>query len=157
MTINVTEHGTHIAIICLDNQPKCNALSRTDLKTLGEIWLTLQNSSYRCLILTGAGDKSFCSGADLSGDLSAAPELSQTIYQGLLKYQPMNELNPLSQGILYEFYLFLIQLIFEVFFSTVLSSRKLISRFLKGSENPRLRDMKPAINEIGIFLINKSI
>ena len=86
MTINVTEHGTHIAIICLDNQPKCNALSRTDLKTLGEIWLTLQNSSYRCLILTGAGDKSFCSGADLSGDLSAAPELSQTIYQGLLKY-----------------------------------------------------------------------
>jgi E-phenylitaconyl-CoA hydratase len=86
MTLEVREHGPHIAIITMDNQAKRNALSRNDLRELGQIWLRLQDASYRCLILTGAGEKSFCAGADLSGDLSAGPELSEIIYKGLLKY-----------------------------------------------------------------------
>ncbi len=86
MTLTVTDHGPHIAIITMDNQAKRNALSREDLRQLGELWLKLQEAPYRCLILTGAGEQSFCAGADLSGDLSASPELSQTIYKGLLKY-----------------------------------------------------------------------
>ena len=86
MTLTVTEHGSHIAIITMDNQAKRNALSRQDLADLGDLWLKLQDAPYRCLILTGAGEQSFCAGADLSGDLSASPELSQSIYKGLLKY-----------------------------------------------------------------------
>jgi len=86
MTLTVTEHGPHIAVITMDNQAKRNALSRQDLADLGDLWLKLQDAPYRCLILTGAGEQSFCAGADLSGDLSASPELSQTIYRGLLKY-----------------------------------------------------------------------
>ena len=86
MTLDVREHGPHIAIITMDNQAKRNALSRDDLRELGALWLRLQEAPYRCLILTGAGEKSFCAGADLSGDLSASPELSETIYKGLLKY-----------------------------------------------------------------------
>jgi enoyl-CoA hydratase/carnithine racemase len=86
MTLEVREHGPHIAIITMDNQAKRNALSRDDLRELGEVWLRLQDAPYRCLILTGAGEKSFCAGADLSGDLSAGPELSEIIYKGLLKY-----------------------------------------------------------------------
>jgi len=86
MTLTVTEHGSHIAIITMDNQAKRNALSRQDLADLGDLWLKLQDAPYRCLILTGAGGQSFCAGADLSGDLSASPELSQSIYKGLLKY-----------------------------------------------------------------------
>jgi E-phenylitaconyl-CoA hydratase len=86
MTLHVRDHGPHIAIITMDNQAKRNALSRQDLADLGELWLKLQDVPYRCLILTGAGEQSFCAGADLSGDLSASPELSQTIYKGLLKY-----------------------------------------------------------------------
>ncbi len=86
MTLTVTEHGSHIAIITMDNQAKRNALSRKDLADLGDLWLKLQDAPYRCLILTGAGEQSFCAGADLSGDLSASPELSQSIYKGLLKY-----------------------------------------------------------------------
>ncbi|MEE1557398.1 MAG: enoyl-CoA hydratase-related protein, partial [Alphaproteobacteria bacterium] len=84
--LTVTEHGSHIAIITMDNQAKRNALSRQDLADLGDLWLKLQDAPYRCLILTGAGEQSFCAGADLSGDLSASPELSQSIYKGLLKY-----------------------------------------------------------------------
>ncbi|MBL6952397.1 MAG: enoyl-CoA hydratase/isomerase family protein [Alphaproteobacteria bacterium] len=86
MALDVKEHGPHIAIITMDNQAKRNALSRDDLRELGEAWLRLQEAPYRCLILTGAGEKSFCAGADLSGDLSAGPELSEIIYKGLLKY-----------------------------------------------------------------------
>ncbi len=86
MTLEVREHGPHIAIITMDNQAKRNALSRRDLQDLGELWLSLQAASYRCLILTGAGEQSFCAGADLSGDLSAGPELSEMVHQGLLKY-----------------------------------------------------------------------
>lgn len=86
MPLSVQDHGPHIAIITMDNQAKRNALSRQDLADLGDLWLKLQDAPYRCLILTGAGEQSFCAGADLSGDLSASPELSQTIYRGLLKY-----------------------------------------------------------------------
>jgi E-phenylitaconyl-CoA hydratase len=86
VTLHVKEHSPHIAIVVMDNQPKRNALSRDDLRQLGEVWLRLQDAPYRCLILTGAGEKSFCAGADLSGDLSAGPELSEIIHQGLLKY-----------------------------------------------------------------------
>ncbi len=86
MAIDVKDHGPHIAIITIDNQAKRNAMSRQDLKELGDIWLRLQDAPCRCLILTGAGEKAFCAGADLAGDLSAGPELSEMINKGLLKY-----------------------------------------------------------------------
>ena len=86
MTLNVEDYSPHIAIITMDNQTKRNALSRSDLRELGELWLRLQDGPCRCIILTGAGKQSFCAGADLSGDLSAGPELSRMIHQGLLKY-----------------------------------------------------------------------
>ena len=86
MTLNVQDHSSHIAIITMDNQAKRNALSRSDLRALGDLWLRLQDGPYRCIILTGSGEQSFSAGADLSGDLSAGPELSKMIHQGLLKY-----------------------------------------------------------------------
>jgi len=84
--IVVTEHSPHIAIVTLDNQPRRNAVSREDLAELGNIWEKLEAAPYRCLIVTGAGEKAFCAGADVSGDLSASVELSFRIYRGLQKY-----------------------------------------------------------------------
>ena len=86
MSLRVEEHGRHIAIVTIDNQPRRNALDRAALTELGEIWARLEAAPYRCLILTGAGDKAFCSGADVAGDLSAGPELSAAIHRGLQKY-----------------------------------------------------------------------
>ena len=86
MTLNVQDHSPHIAIITMENQAKRNALSRSDLRDLRDLWLRLQDGPYRCIILTGSGEQSFSAGADLSGDLSAGPELSKMIHQGLLKY-----------------------------------------------------------------------
>jgi len=86
MPLNVHEHNPHIAVITIDNQPKRNALSRDALTELGDLWVRLAEAPYRCLILTGAGDKAFCAGADIGGDLSAGPELSEMIYRGLQKF-----------------------------------------------------------------------
>jgi len=86
VTLDIREHGPHIAVITIDNQAKRNALSRDDLQRLGELWLELQEAPCRCVILTGAGNQAFCAGADLSGDLSAGPEISEAIHKGLLKY-----------------------------------------------------------------------
>ncbi|MDH3603649.1 MAG: enoyl-CoA hydratase-related protein, partial [Candidatus Tectomicrobia bacterium] len=45
----------------------------------------------RCIILTGAGDRAFSSGADLSGDLSADPEMSNMVNHALLKNRPYSK------------------------------------------------------------------
>ncbi len=86
MSLQVAEHGAHVVVITIDNQAKMNALSRDDLRKLGELWLKLQDGPCRAIVLTGAGERAFCAGADLSGDLSAEPEMSAMVNAGLLKY-----------------------------------------------------------------------
>lgn len=88
MEIRLTEHGEHIAIITIDNQPRRNAMTREMIADLARLWDQLETSRHRCIILTGAGDRAFSSGADLGGDLSAAPEMAVTINRGLLKTHP---------------------------------------------------------------------
>ena len=39
-------------------------------------------------MITGAGDKAFCSGADIGGDLSAPEETARLIDRALLKAKP---------------------------------------------------------------------
>ena len=85
MDIRLHERGDHIAIVTIDNQPRRNAMTRAMIAGLAALWDKLENSAHRCVIVTGAGDRAFCSGADLSGDLSAAPEEAAIISRGLLK------------------------------------------------------------------------
>ena len=86
MEIQVTELNPRIALVTIDNQPRRNAVSREALAELGRIWERLEKEPWRCLIVTGAGDRAFCSGADVSGDLSASVDLSARILRGLQKY-----------------------------------------------------------------------
>ena len=74
MDIRVQEHGAYIVIVTIDNQPRRNAMTRQMMAELAALWDTLEHSRYRCIILTGAGEYAFSAGADMSGDLSAAPE-----------------------------------------------------------------------------------
>lgn len=85
MDIRLHQHGDHIAIVTIDNQPRRNAMTRAMLADLAALWDELETSRHRCVIVTGAGEKAFCSGADLSGDLSATPQESAMIGRGLLK------------------------------------------------------------------------
>jgi enoyl-CoA hydratase/carnithine racemase len=87
MEIRVEEHGRHVAIITIDNQPRRNAMSRPMMAELVRVWEELERSSCRCIVLTGAGDKAFSAGADLSGDLSARQETARVVAHALLKQE----------------------------------------------------------------------
>lgn len=85
MELRVDEHGDYIAIVTIDNQPRLNAMPREMMVELGRLWDQFEASNCRCIILTGAGDRAFSAGADLSGDLSAAPETASMVNNALLK------------------------------------------------------------------------
>ena len=75
----------HVALITVDNQPKFNAMSRQMMAELAAIWDALETSDCRAIVLTGAGDKAFSAGADVSGDLSASDKTAQMVNRSLLK------------------------------------------------------------------------
>src|SRR2546427_12368623 len=60
-------------------------MPRSMMAELAELWDRLERSSCRCIVLTGAGDRAFSAGADLSGDLSAGPETARVVSHALLK------------------------------------------------------------------------
>ena len=85
MEINLRRQGRHIAIVTIDNQPRLNAMTRQMLAELGRLWDELERDDCRCIILTGAGEPAFTVGADISGDLSAGPEMARMVSHALLK------------------------------------------------------------------------
>ncbi len=85
MEIRVTPHGPHVVVLTFDNQPRMNALSRAMMVELGRLWDELERGPCRCIVLTGAGTRAFCAGADMSGDLSAPAETARVVSHALLK------------------------------------------------------------------------
>src|SRR5712691_1105108 len=85
MEIRVGEHQRHVVIVTIDNQPRRNALTRVMLGDLAALWDRLDKSDCRCVIVTGAGDRAFSSGADLGGDLTASVERARVVNRALLK------------------------------------------------------------------------
>jgi enoyl-CoA hydratase/carnithine racemase len=86
MEVSLTRHGRDIAIVTIDNQPRLNAMTRQMLADLGRVWDELErDDTCRCIILTGAGERAFTVGADISGDLSAGPEMARIVNHALLK------------------------------------------------------------------------
>ena len=85
MEIRLDRHGRHVAIVTIDNQPRLNAMTRAMLAELGRLWDELERDDSRCIILTGAGERAFTVGADVSGDLSAGPETARMVNHALLK------------------------------------------------------------------------
>jgi enoyl-CoA hydratase/carnithine racemase len=86
MELRVEERGSHIVIVTIDNQPRRNAMPRSMLAELARLWDTLERGRCRCIVLTGAGERAFSAGADMSGDLSADPETARIVSQALLKH-----------------------------------------------------------------------
>ena len=87
MDVSLARHGRHIAIVSIDNQPRLNAMTRQMLAELGRLWDALErDDDCRCIVLTGAGERAFTVGADISGDLSAGPEVARVVNHALLKH-----------------------------------------------------------------------
>src|SRR5881296_1075027 len=87
MEIRVREHGRHVVILTIDNQARLNAMSRQMMTDLARLWDELERGTCRCVVLTGAGERAFSAGADMSGDLSAAPETAGVVSHALLKHR----------------------------------------------------------------------
>ena len=89
MEIRVNTHQRHIAIVTIANEPRRNAMTRAMMADLAALWDRLDEEEIcRAVILTGAGGRSFCVGADISGDLSASAETAHVINRALLKNTP---------------------------------------------------------------------
>ncbi|MGH7304367.1 MAG: enoyl-CoA hydratase/isomerase family protein [Candidatus Rokuibacteriota bacterium] len=86
MQIQVREHGRHVVVLTIDNPPRLNAMSRQMMADLARLWDELDRGSCRCVVLTGAGARAFCAGADMSGDLSADPPAARVVSHALLKH-----------------------------------------------------------------------
>src|ERR1700720_1665817 len=86
MEIRLPRHGRHGPVVTLDNQPRLNAMTRQMLIELGCLWDELErDGDCRCIVLPGAGQRSFTVGADISGALSAGPEVARMVDHALLK------------------------------------------------------------------------
>ena len=72
----------HVAVITLDAQESLNALTIDDMLTLREALVSFQDDGQiRVIVLTGAGDKAFCTGANLK----ATNPPAQSFAHGMLK------------------------------------------------------------------------
>ncbi len=85
MEIRLARHGAHVAVVTIDNQARLNAMTRAMMADLGRLWDELERDATRCIVITGAGERAFSAGADLSGDLSARAEMAKIVGHALLK------------------------------------------------------------------------
>jgi enoyl-CoA hydratase/carnithine racemase len=86
MEIRTEAHGRHVVVVTVDNQPRLNAMTRAMMSDLARLWDELERGPCRAIVVTGAGTRAFCAGADISGDLSASPETARVVSHALLKY-----------------------------------------------------------------------
>jgi enoyl-CoA hydratase/carnithine racemase len=92
MEIRVEPRDRHVVVVTIANEPRRNAMTRAMMAELAALWDRLDgDAECRVIVLTGAGDRAFSSGADLGGELSASPELAQTVNRALLKNTPFSK------------------------------------------------------------------
>ena len=92
MEIRLARQGRYVTVVTVDNQPRLNAMTRQMLIELGRLWDELESDGdCRCIILTGAGQRAFTVGADVTGDLSAGPEVARMVNHALLKSEPYSK------------------------------------------------------------------
>lgn len=86
MSVRLDRPEPHIALITVDNPARRNALGPQEFVQLAQCWDRLEDDeTVRCVVITGAGDKAFCSGASLDADFSAIEALDDLIDRALRK------------------------------------------------------------------------
>ncbi|MBM6594862.1 enoyl-CoA hydratase/isomerase family protein [Microvirga pudoricolor] len=92
MSIECDLSSAGIATVTLSNPARRNALTLDMFTGLAGLWSRLAaDRSVRVVVVTGAGEEAFCSGADLSADLASEPGIDDLIAAAFLKtlYVPM--------------------------------------------------------------------
>ena len=85
-----------VAWVTLDRPERYNAFNPTMRAELRQVWAALKaDRDVRCIVLTGAGDKAFCTGIDREG----IPEADEFDFDPLTYDDPLNDLGPKSNGL----------------------------------------------------------
>jgi len=68
----------HVALVTIDRPERANALDPPTLTALARAWRRIaEDPELRCAVLTGAGERVFCSGMDLSTTIPASQRLAR--------------------------------------------------------------------------------
>jgi E-phenylitaconyl-CoA hydratase len=68
----------NVAVITINRPERMNALDDAHYRALSEAWIEVRDSpDIRAAIITGAGDKAFCAGADLNDFIPNPPPASE--------------------------------------------------------------------------------
>jgi enoyl-CoA hydratase/carnithine racemase len=68
----------HVAIVTIDRPEQANALDPPTLCELARAWRRIaEDSTVRCAVLTGAGERVFCGGMDMKRTIPAAQRLAR--------------------------------------------------------------------------------
>lgn len=87
-----------VALITINRPEKSNALDREHYDALSEAWRRVRDEdAIRVAVVTGAGDRAFCAGADLKSFVGAPPSLAalmhtqqgQLLNRGLEVWKPV--------------------------------------------------------------------
>jgi len=72
------EAHPHVAVVVLDRPERANALDLEMLRQLAAAWRRIDDDpSVRVVVLTGAGDRSFCAGMDMRETIPASQALAR--------------------------------------------------------------------------------
>jgi enoyl-CoA hydratase len=71
--VRVEREEGGVAVLTVDRQEKLNALDQTVVEEMGQALLELEAEGPRAIIVTGAGDRSFIAGADISAMSTMGP------------------------------------------------------------------------------------
>src|SRR5580704_2142531 len=91
------EESEHVAVVTLNRPDVHNAFNETMQRELQQVWWSLRaNDAVRAVVLTGAGDRAFCTGIDRSEVPSSEAEYKFDPYT----YEdPGRVIGPRSQGL----------------------------------------------------------
>jgi enoyl-CoA hydratase/carnithine racemase len=72
------EGHPHVALVTIDRAEKANSLDPRTLRDLADAWRRIAaDDEIRCAVLTGAGERVFCSGMDLGTTIPASQKLAR--------------------------------------------------------------------------------
>jgi len=78
MSIDFTVSDDGIATIVLNRPERLNAMDAEHYAALSRSWIQVRDDpAIRCAVVTGAGERSFTTGADLKSFIPKAPELAE--------------------------------------------------------------------------------
>lgn len=81
------ELSRDVAVLRINRPDKLNALNATTISLLGYMLDEIEdNPELRCVILTGAGERAFCAGADISGFAEIFPQGAEATVKQFVRH-----------------------------------------------------------------------